>query len=68
MNQQRTVIYKLRRNIMDLKKVERQCLDFLGEITSHLLDTYVGEQMKPNQWNLKGLSQALYQQFGFFSS
>ena len=66
MNQQRTVIYKLRRNIMDLKKVERQCLDFLGEITSHLLDTYVGEQVKPNQWNLKGLSQALYQQFGFF--
>ena len=65
MNQQRTVIYKLRRNIMILEKVERQCLDFLGEITSHLLDTYVGEQMKPEQWNLKGLSQSLYQQFGF---
>ena len=65
MNQQRTVIYRLRRNIMDLEKVERQCLDFLSEIISTVLDTYVGEQMKPGQWNLKSLSQTLYQQFGF---
>lgn len=65
MNQQRTVIYKLRRNVMDLEKIERQCLDFLSEITSSLLDTYVSEQVKPEQWNLKGLNQAIYQQFGF---
>ncbi|MDE0118378.1 MAG: preprotein translocase subunit SecA [Bdellovibrionales bacterium] len=65
MNQQRTVIYQKRRNIMDLKKVERQCLDFLSEVTSSLLDTYVSEQAKPEQWNLKGLEQAVYQQFGF---
>lgn len=65
MNQQRTVIYKLRQNIMDLEKIERQCLDYLSEATSSLLDTYVGEKVKPEQWNLKGLSQAIYQQFGF---
>jgi preprotein translocase subunit SecA len=65
MNQQRTVIYKLRRNIMDLEKIERQCLDFLSEVTSFLLDTYVSEQVKSEKWNLKGLDQAIYQQFGF---
>ena len=65
MNQQRTVIYRMRRNIMDLKKVERQCLDFLSEVTSVFLDTYVSEQVKLEQWNLTGLDQAIYQQFGF---
>ena len=65
MNQQRTVIYRMRRNIMDLKKVERQCLDFLSEVTSVCLDTYVSEETKPEQWNLTGLDQAIYQQFGF---
>lgn len=65
MNQQRTVIYKLRRNIMDLKKVERQFLDFLSESTSAILDIYIGEGMKPTQWNIKDLNQHLFQQFGF---
>ena len=66
MNQQRSVIYRLRRSMMDLEKVERQCLDFLGEVSSYLLDTYVSEQVKSEKWNLKGLNQAVYQQFGFF--
>ena len=64
MNRQRTVIYQMRRNIMDLKKVERQCLDFLSEVTSHLLDTYISQGLKPEQWNFRGLQQALYKQFG----
>ena len=61
MNQQRTVIYKLRRNILNPKTVEQQCLDFLSEIISSFLDTYVGEDTKPEQWNFKDLSQRLYQ-------
>jgi len=64
MNQQRTVIYTRRRNIMDMQKVERQCLDFLSDMTSIVLDTYAAENLKSEQWNLKDLSQALYQQFG----
>ena len=64
MNQQRTVIYKLRRNILNPHIVERQCLDFLSEITSSFLDTYAGEAMKPEQWNFKSLSQALHRSLG----
>ena len=64
MNQQRTVIYRMRRNIMDLKKVERQSLDFLSETVSFILDSYVGENVKVEQWDLKGLTRAVYQQFG----
>ena len=65
MNQQRTVIYQMRRDIMNAGRVEKQCLDFLSDATSSLLDAYVGEDTKPEEWNLKGLSQGLYQQFGF---
>ncbi len=65
MNQQRTVIYKMRRNIMNMEKVERQCLDFLSDVSSFMADTYVGEDKKPESWNLKGLAQAVRQQFGF---
>ena len=64
MNQQRTVIYKLRRNILNPKTVERQCLDFLSEVISSFLDTYAGEDTKPEQWNFKDLSQSLYQKLG----
>ena len=64
MNQQRTVIYKLRRKMMNLEVVERPCLDFLSEVTSIILDTHVGENMKPTEWNIKGLKGALNQQFG----
>ncbi len=64
MNQQRTVIYQRRRNIMSLEKVEKQCLDFLSEVTSSLLDIYAGENTKPEQWDLNGLRKAVYQQFG----
>ena len=65
MNQQRTVIYKMRRNIMNIKKVERQCLDFLSDVSSFILDTYLEEGGKMDNWNLKGMAQAVKQQFGF---
>ena len=65
MNQQRTVIYKMRRNIMNAGKVERQCLDFLSDVSSFIADTYVGEDKKPESWNLKGMAQAVLKQFGF---
>ncbi len=65
MNQQRTAIYKKRRNIMDDQLWERQCLDFLSDVTSWFLDHYAGENTKPEFWNLKNLYKALCQHFGF---
>jgi preprotein translocase subunit SecA len=65
MNKQRTVIYRMRRQVLEGKDVERTILDMLGDVTSSLLDTHVPELGKKEEWNLEGLNTALSQQFGF---
>lgn len=66
MNQQRTIIYGLRREVLegDEEVLERKILDLLGDTTSDLLDYYANENSKPSDWDLKGLSVALSKQFG----
>ena len=65
MNQQRTAIYQMRRQIMHEEHWEKLCLDFLSEVTSYFLDRYVGEDLRPAQWQLTQLHQVLCHQFGF---
>jgi preprotein translocase subunit SecA len=66
MNQQRTIIYGLRREVLegDVEVLERKILDLLGDSTSDILDFYANETAKPSDWDLKGLSTALMKQFG----
>jgi len=64
MNKQRTVIYRMRRQVLEGNDVERTLLDFLGDVTSGILDTHVPEMGKKEEWNLDGLNTALSQQFG----
>jgi preprotein translocase subunit SecA len=64
MNKQRTSIYNLRRQVLSGDNIERLVLDMMGDITSQLLDTYVDEKLKSNQWDLQGLESALVKQFG----
>lgn len=66
MNQQRTIIYSLRREVLegDQETLERTILDLLGDTTSDILDFYASESAKPTDWDLKGLSTALKKQFG----
>ncbi|MCB0413951.1 MAG: preprotein translocase subunit SecA [Bdellovibrionales bacterium] len=64
MNQQRTGIYKWRRDILSGKDIQSMVLDMMGEITSNILDTFVNEQAKKEQWDLEGLKTSLSQQFG----
>ncbi len=66
MNQQRTIIYSLRREVLegDLELLERKILDLLGDTTSDILDFYANENVKPTEWDLNGLSKVLDKQFG----
>ncbi|RYZ85890.1 MAG: preprotein translocase subunit SecA, partial [Proteobacteria bacterium] len=64
MNKQRTVIYRMRREVLEGKDVERMFLDFLGDVISNLLDTHVPESGNKSEWNLEALNMALSQQFG----
>lgn len=64
MNQQRTIVYGLRKKIMANEDIDRTLLDFLGEVTSDLLDTYVPASSKPEDFNIEALNNALKQQYG----
>ena len=65
MNQQRNAIYKMRRQILEGKDIERSLLDMLGDVVSVILDTHVPQDAKPSEWNMDGLNNALMNQFGF---
>ncbi len=65
MNQQRNAIYKLRRQILEGKDLERSILDMLGDVVSSILDRFLPAGSKPADWNTEGLNNALMQQFGF---
>lgn len=64
MNKQRHAIYTQRRMLLAGENIERTILDFLGEVSSHILDTFASENVKASEWDLEGLNTALRQQFG----
>lgn len=64
MNHQRTIIYGMRRKILENRDLERTILDMLGDVVSWNLDIHAPEQVKPQDWNLAALNGALLQQFG----
>lgn len=64
MNQQRSAIYSLRRQILAGQDIERKVLDMLGDITSDLLDMFIPEDGKKESWNLHGLVTDAQRQFG----
>ncbi|WP_413559484.1 preprotein translocase subunit SecA [Bdellovibrio sp. HCB209] len=65
MNNQRNAIYGMRRRLLEGKDVERTVLDNLGDVVSTILDTYVPEDGKKEDFNLEGLNNSLAQTFGF---
>jgi len=64
MNQQRKAIYSLRRQILGGEGIERKLLDMMSDVTSGILDQFVPEDGKREDWNLSGLVTALQRQFG----
>ncbi len=64
MNQQRTLIYGLRRRILENQNVGEVILEMLSDVTSVLLDTFVPADAKSKNWDLKGLTVGIQQQFG----
>lgn len=64
MNQHRTIIYGMRKQVMEGQNVERTVLDFLGDSTSQILDVHVPLDNKKEGFDLEALNTALGQQFG----
>lgn len=64
MNKQRMAIYGLRREVLQGEKIDEIFREMLGDVTSHILDSYVEERGRKENWNLDGLKTALQQAFG----
>jgi len=64
MNQQRGIVYGLRRQVLNDEDVDRKVLDMMGERVSDLLDQFVPDEDKKESWDLEGLKISLKKQFG----
>lgn len=64
MNKQRMAIYGLRREVLQGERIDEIFREMLGDVTTQLLDTYVDERARKENWNLDGLRTALQQTFG----
>jgi preprotein translocase subunit SecA len=63
MNKQRQVIYEQRRNVLGGENLWSDAEDMLEEIVDGMLPEFADEKTHPEEWNLKGLDDALYKQF-----
>ena len=63
MNQQRTAVYKLRKQIMKGENLERAFLDRLSDVISDRLDDFVGEDKRKEHWDISSLQVFLKKTF-----
>jgi preprotein translocase subunit SecA len=64
MNQQRSAIYSLRRQILGGEDIERKLLDMMSDVTSNVLDQFLPEDSKAGEWNIPGLITSVHRHFG----
>jgi preprotein translocase subunit SecA len=65
MNQQREVIYSQRREVLASKNLKESVIEIVEEQVEGIVDLYTDEKGHPEDWDLKGLQDAIYQQFSF---
>jgi preprotein translocase subunit SecA len=65
MNKQREAVYGLRRQLLEgVDQRELILEDYVGGILSAFLDEHASERVRPEQWDVKGLDEKLFDQFG----
>ncbi len=63
MNKQRKVIYEQRKKVLRGEDLWTDIEEMVEEIIDDLLVEFVGEKTHPEEWNLKGLDDAIFKQF-----
>ena len=63
MNQQRTVIYSQRRQILQGEGLTDIIFDMIEDLVEENLAIYCGKDIYPEEWDIKGLKDALSRQF-----
>jgi preprotein translocase subunit SecA len=65
MNKQRQAVYGLRRQLLEgLDQKELILEDYVRDILGGILDKYCGKEAHPEDWDLKGLKNQVFTQFG----
>jgi preprotein translocase subunit SecA len=65
MNKQREVIYSQRREVLGSEDLKDTVMEMIEEGGEGLVDFYTDEKEHPEDWDLKALQDAFYQQFSF---
>jgi preprotein translocase subunit SecA len=63
MNQQREVIYRQRREALNGKSLKPAIEDMIRDKADEIAETYADEKTSPEEWNLKGLDEAVFNQY-----
>jgi preprotein translocase subunit SecA len=65
MNKQREAVYGLRRQLLEgVEQKELILEDYVSGILSNLMDEFCGIKVHPDDWNIKGLKDAIFTRFG----
>jgi preprotein translocase subunit SecA len=65
MNKQREVIYSQRRDVLTGEGLKDSVMEIIEEQAEGIVDLYADEKTHPEDWDYKGLQDALYEQFSF---
>jgi preprotein translocase subunit SecA len=65
MSKQREVIYSQRREVLAGEDLKESVMEMVEEQAEDIVDLYTDEKEHPEDWDLKGLADAVYQQFSF---
>jgi preprotein translocase subunit SecA len=63
-NDQRTIIYRQRNELMANDDVSELIEDMRAEVVSNIVDTHIPPQSIPEQWDVGGLENAIETEFG----
>ena len=59
MNEQREVIYAERRRVLDGESMRDSIYKMLSDIVENAVDTFIGDDQEPEEWDLTGLNETL---------
>jgi preprotein translocase subunit SecA len=65
MNKQREVIYSQRREVLGSEDLKETVMEMIEEESEGLVDFYTDEKEHPEEWDLKPLQDAFYEEFSF---
>jgi preprotein translocase subunit SecA len=65
MNQQREVIYRQRREALAGKSLKDSIVEMIRDKAEEIADTTVGNEVHPEEWDVKEINDAVYKQFNF---